>query len=112
MPSNLGISFSYRGPGRKSGKRVQVDRIANGERLIDWAEQTGVSLADELRLGMESGFGSAPGGEDLLDACIGLFGMLNVVLGKQPAGEPEDVEVRKVEGWILGQGNHPISAFA
>ena len=112
MPSNLGISFSYHGPGRKSGKRVQVDRAANAERLIDWAQQTGVSLADELRLGMESGLGSASGREDLFDACIGLFGMLNVVLGRRPAGDPQDSEVRRVEGWILGQGNHPIPAFA
>jgi len=110
--THLGISFSYHGPGRKSEKRVQVDRAANAERLIDWAQQTGVSLADELRLGMESGLGSASGREDLFDACIGLFGMLNVVLGRRPAGDPQDSEVRRVEGWILGQGNHPIPAFA
>ena len=110
--THLGISFSYHGPGRKSGKRVQVDRAANAERLIDWAQQTGVSLADELRLGMESGLGSASGREDLFDACIDLFGMLNVVLGRRPAGDPQDSEVRRVEGWILGQGNHPIPAFA
>jgi hypothetical protein len=101
--THLAISFSTRRPGKKFGKRVQVDRAANGERLIDWAEQAGISLADELRLGVESGFGPAAGREDLFDACIGLFGMLNVVLGKRPAGEPEDPEVRKVEGWILGQ---------
>lgn len=108
--THLGISFSMRRPGKKSGKRVQADRAANGGRLIDWAEQTGVSLAGQLRSGIGAGFGSAAGGEDLFDACVGLFGMLNVILGNRPTGEPEDPEVRNVEGWILGQGNQASPA--
>jgi hypothetical protein len=34
---------------------------------------------------------------------VGLFGMLNVVLGRLPCGEPDDPVVRRIEGWILGQ---------
>lgn len=34
---------------------------------------------------------------------VGLFGMLNVVLGFKPEGEPPGEEVRRIEGWILGQ---------
>jgi hypothetical protein len=29
--------------------------------------------------------------------------MLGVVLGRRPAGEPADPEIRRIEGWILGQ---------
>jgi len=34
---------------------------------------------------------------------VGLLGMLNVVLGRRPSGEPDDPLVRRLEGWILGQ---------
>jgi hypothetical protein len=33
---------------------------------------------------------------------IGLFGMLNILLGQHDPGEPEDEDMRKIEGWILG----------
>jgi len=38
-----------------------------------------------------------------LDAVVGLFGMLNVVLGHRVPGEPIDAVTGAVEGWILGQ---------
>jgi len=50
-----------------------------------------------------SGFIPPSGGEDAFDAIIGLLGMLAVVLGYQPAGDPGDDEIRRIEGWILGQ---------
>jgi hypothetical protein len=34
---------------------------------------------------------------------VGLFGLINVVRGARPSGEPEDPVVRRIEGWILGQ---------
>ena len=44
-----------------------------------------------------------PGGEDPFDAVAGLFGMVNVLLGRRAAGVPgRDEAVRRVEGWILG----------
>jgi hypothetical protein len=55
-------------------------------------------LIDEI----EDGFGPG-GGDDRFDAAVGLFGMLNVVLGRRPSGEPDDPVVRRIEGWILGQ---------
>ena len=33
---------------------------------------------------------------------VGLFGLLNVLRGGRPSGEPEDPVVRRIEGWILG----------
>jgi hypothetical protein len=34
---------------------------------------------------------------------IGLFGLINVVGGARPSGEPDDPAVRRIHGWILGQ---------
>ena len=52
---------------------------------------------------MEQGdFGARNDGEDRFDAVVGLLGMLDVVLGNLPSGEPED-DTTRVEGWILGQ---------
>ena len=33
---------------------------------------------------------------------VGLFGMLDGILGNRPPGAPEDGRTR-IEGWILGQ---------
>ena len=35
---------------------------------------------------------------------VGLFGLLNVMRCHRPSGEPDDPVVRRIEGWILGQG--------
>jgi hypothetical protein len=101
--THLGIKFSAIRPGRKSGKRSQEDRISNAERLLDWPRDTEVGLSADLRSAIKKGFGPSRRGEDPFDATIGLFGMINILLGKRPPGEPEDDWVRKIEGWILGQ---------
>lgn len=101
--THLGIKFSPARPGRKSGKRNQTDRASNAERLLDWARDANVSLSAGLRSGIEMGFGPSAQGEDPFDATIGLFGMINVLIGNRPAGEPEEEQVRRIEGWILGQ---------
>jgi len=42
-------------------------------------------------------------GEDPFDAVAGLFGTLEVSLGRRSSGEPNDPCIRDVEGWILGR---------
>jgi hypothetical protein len=42
-------------------------------------------------------------GDDAFDAVVGLFGMLEVVLGRREPGESKGEQIRDVEGWILGQ---------
>jgi hypothetical protein len=42
---------------------------------------------------------------DAFDAVVGLFGMLEVVLGRREPGELTDEQIRNVEGWILGRQN-------
>lgn len=89
--------------GKRWSKRRPADRMAQASRLLVWAAAAGVELETELVTAIESGFGPRPDGDDPFDATVGLFGMLNVVLGHRPAGEPDDAAVRRVEGWILGQ---------
>jgi hypothetical protein len=101
--THLSISFSPRQAGSRSGKRVQADRAANAPALLAWAVPAPVSLTPDLQQSLLDGFGSKPDGEDRFDAVIGLLGMLNGILGYQPIEEPEDLNIRKVEGWIFGQ---------
>ncbi len=116
---HLGVAFSPATAGARSGKRDYRDRAANAGRLLSWAERIGINVQPEMRALIEAGFGISPDGEDLFDATVGLFGMLNVVLGHRPSGEPAEDDVRKIEGWMLGKlsdatyaasgdaGNHP-----
>lgn len=105
--THLGIQFSPSRPGKRSGKCSQRDRVMNAHTLLTWSKENRVSLDPELRRQIEVGYGPRASGEDPFDAAIGLFGMLNVLLGNQPAGEPEDPDVRAIEGWILGQPPGP-----
>jgi hypothetical protein len=45
-----------------------------------------------------------PAGDDAFDATVGLFGMLEVLLRRRTAGDPNEGNIRKLEGWILGGG--------
>jgi hypothetical protein len=89
--------------GKRWSKRRQADRASQAPRLSEWVAAAGVELAPELAAAIGDGFGHKADGDDRFDAAIGLFGMLNVVLGHRPSGEPDDEAVRRVEGWILGQ---------
>jgi hypothetical protein len=87
----------------RSGKRIQSSRAANAPTLVAWAKTRGVELDPRLAEALGDGFGPKESGEDSFDTVVGLFGMLNVVLGRQEPSEPADERVRRVEGWILGQ---------
>ena len=100
---HLGVRFP-RKPG-KSGKRVQADRIANAPTLLEFAETRGIRLDAALVNALGDGFGSDAFGEDRFDALVSLFGMLNVLLGYRPSGDPIAPEIAQIEGWILGMAN-------
>jgi mannose-6-phosphate isomerase-like protein (cupin superfamily) len=91
---HLGISFAGR------GKRQDAARAATGGALTAWAGRLGLELEPELEQGLRRGFRS----DDAFDAVVGLFGMLNVVAKYRAPGEPGDERIRKIEGWMLGQG--------
>ena len=97
MYGHLGLAISR--PQRS--KRSQPDRAAEASTMRAWAHATGVRLTRQLQDEIEVGFGSTRDGEDRFDAVVGLFSMLDVVLGNLPSGEPPDGSTQ-IEGWILG----------
>ncbi|MFN8451584.1 MAG: hypothetical protein U0521_24100 [Anaerolineae bacterium] len=101
---HLGVRFP-RKAGAKSGKRVQTARIDNAPVLLGFADSAGIRLEPVLVDAIRDGFGGDALGEDRFDSLVGLFGMLNVVLGRRPPGDPRAPEVAHVEGWILGMTN-------
>jgi hypothetical protein len=108
--THLGVEFTRAPDGGRSGKRVQQERAAQAEALIAAAREMGAALAPDLERQLRDGFGVREDGEDRFDASVGALGMLNVVAGRRAAGEPADPELRRIEGWILGQG--PVEAGA
>jgi hypothetical protein len=95
---HLGLSLRTGG-----GKRSGAARSAAAPLLLDWSRRADLALAPELCAEISAGFGAAPGADDRFDAVVGLFGLINVVSGARPSGEPDDPVVRRIEGWILGQ---------
>lgn len=85
--------------GIKGKGRVEVRKRAAGD-LLKWAAKADVELDPELKTNIEQGF---PEGDDAFDAVVGLFGMLEVVLGHRDSGESSDVAIAALEGWIFGQ---------
>jgi hypothetical protein len=100
---NRGKSDPDTGIRASGGKRSKAARQNNAYALINFASALKIRLSDDLSEAILNGFGSKPDGEDRFDAVIGLFGMLNIILGQRTSVEPEDDIVRKVEGWIFGQ---------
>ena len=88
--------------GNGRSKRCRADRAADAGALAAWARTNRVRLTHPLHTEIVDGFGGGSDGEDRFDAVVGLFGMLDVVLGNRPSGEPDD-ETMQIEGWILGQ---------
>ncbi len=95
--------YGHLGLNLKAGKRKQVVRQLNACPLLAWADVAGVDLDPCLVAEIRGGFGADASGDDRFDAVVGLFGMLGVVLGRRPSGEPDDDVIRRLEGWILGQ---------
>ena len=84
-------------------KRKQETRRNCTRTLLDWADENEVVVENELLAQIEDGFGDGTEGEDQFDAVVGLFGMLNVLLGNRVAAPQLAVPQRLIEGWILGQ---------
>jgi hypothetical protein len=60
-----------------------------------------VKLDTALARTVKKGF---PNGDDSFDAVVGLFGMIEVAMGR-PSGEPANHRIKTIEGWILGQAS-------
>jgi hypothetical protein len=100
--------YGHLGIALPGSKRQQTARRAVAPAFQYWLERHGVAgrvrVEPDAENSISSGFGARGDGEDQFDAFVGLIGMLNVVLGCRPAGEPAvGSRQRLVEGWILGQ---------
>jgi len=104
---HVGVDLRRGATSGRSGKRQPRSRAANAGALLAWARSADVILTPALVSLIEDGFGTSEHGEDQFDAVVGLLGMLNVVLGGRPPGDPVDGRLRRVEGWILGQATSP-----
>lgn len=82
------------------GKGDQPVRRRCADALLAVARKLDVRLDPELKSDIIDGFSF---GDDAFDAVVGLFGILNVLLGRRPEGVPDDCAVTEIEGWILGQ---------
>lgn len=83
-------------------KTEQSSRRAAAGPLFSWVRAAGLRLTSSLEAALLDGFGPSSDGEDDFDAVVGLFGMLNVVLGYRTTGEPADAKIGTVEGWMFG----------
>ncbi|WP_338151008.1 hypothetical protein [Neoroseomonas soli] len=88
-------------------KRVQRDRAALGEALLDAMAERRVAPSPALRAMARDGFGADAAGEDRFDSVIGLLGLIGVLDGARPDFVPEDPAIRLWEGWVLGQTAMP-----
>jgi hypothetical protein len=100
---HLDVVWSSGLPAGEGGKGSQNARAANASTLLAWAKTREVDLHPVLQDAICEGFGPSSSGEDQFDATVGLFGMLNVLLGHRVIDEPESAEIRTIEGWIFGQ---------
>lgn len=91
-------------------KRSRAARRAAGGPLVGWAREAGVTLAPDLAAAIADGFGADAAGEDRFDCVCGLFGVLNVLLGRRSEGYPDDPALLRWEGWVLGQTDQPLAA--
>jgi hypothetical protein len=98
--SRLGLSFST--PVRRS-KRRRADRSSFANQLITWASDHQLELPATLVAKIQSGFGTSLTGEDQFDALVGLYGMIDVILGNNFIDEPHSPVISRIEGWIFGQ---------
>jgi hypothetical protein len=99
----LGIAFGKPRQSEKSGKRVQAERVKNAGKLLAGAGQVGLDLEGRLKAEIEDGFGADQEGEDRFDALVGLVGMLKTIRDLDSFADPEDTDIRCIEGWIFGQ---------
>jgi hypothetical protein len=98
--AHLGLPFTTN---RRFSKRKPGDRRICSPILLNWAGNQQLDLEHDLSFSIQDGFGSTPDGEDRFDALVGLFGMINIIVGNHPNREPSHPNITKFEGWILGQ---------
>ncbi|MAD36930.1 adenylate/guanylate cyclase domain-containing protein [Tistrella sp.] len=100
---HLGVRLGRQAANGRGSKRNRNDRAANAATLMEAARRLDFVIDMPLVAELGDGFGNGARGEDQFDAVVGLMGMLQVLAGARPTGEPRLAPVTTVEGWILGQ---------
>ena len=85
------------------GKTKQETRLTRSKELMAWVNLKRAQCKPKLIGEIKNGFGDGKDGEDRFDAAVGLFSMIDVVLGHRSEGVPNDNVVKNIEGWIFGQ---------
>lgn len=93
---------------KRESKRRHTDRLSKASKLLAFAESNRIEFLPHLKRDIQDGFGDVAIGEDAFDACVGMLGMLGVLMGKFPVGEPENDTIRRIEGSILGFESGPV----
>jgi hypothetical protein len=98
----LGLQMGRHG----TSKTRQADRAAETPRLVEWCAANAVLPDNDLLDQVLDGFGPHKGGDDLFDAVVGLFGMIDTMRRGAEPDLPDDPAVHLIEGWMFGQ--HPV----
>jgi hypothetical protein len=98
--SHPGLSFSFI---TSRSKRRRTNQQNFSPHLLALAAKHNLELDDTLVAEIHDGFGDQSNGEDRFDAVVGLYGMIDTVIGNHPASEPAFPALCNIEGWIFGQ---------
>jgi hypothetical protein len=96
--TSIGIPRTQRWSKRKQSGRRCVSTYA-----LDWMAANAVKANPEIERQIIDGFGDKSDGEDRFDAFVGLLGMIGALLNLPDESAPSSRDVRRWEGWILGQ---------
>jgi hypothetical protein len=102
-PAEACLHLGLTPPGNQWAKTSQIGRQRQAGGLLSWAQERNITLDQKLVALIRDGFGRNKSAEDPFDAVVGALSMLEVTLGFRPEGDPSDIAVRQIEGWILGQ---------
>ncbi len=88
---------------RHGSKRRQPDRTAMAPAIRAAMRRLGVRAAPALTASLATGFGADAAGEDRFDCVLGALCVIAVTDGARPDHIPPDPDIRRWEGWVLGQ---------
>jgi len=92
----------------RGSKRRQADRAACAPDLLAAMERLAVDSDCGFEASLRDGFGTADTGEDRLDSVFGALCVLSVVTGARSGTAPDITDIRRWEGWVLGQTAPPL----
>jgi hypothetical protein len=88
-------------------KRRQADRAAYAPAITAALPRLSAAAAPSLVAALNDGFGASAAGEDQFDSVLGVLCVLGVLTGQRPDATPDDPQLTKWEGWVLGQTAQP-----